>query len=202
MAKRVIPSSSSSSLPFGIRNQKPMKRTIIRNSNNNNKNKNKKDLVLNKLISYLVSDSYMYNPLISPQPTFDLPPPKQISTFPGDMALPIGESNNIFIHFLETDCYLYSPLLAKKHVCCKNHPPTPTSEYFRTREGSSSTKTQGGQMQHNGREGGDLGSQLRARLKVLKKTVAYHESVKHVVHQICRSKSVQGPYYSPLFLNV
>lgn len=191
MAKRVIPSSS---LPFGIRNKKPMKRTIIRN--NKKKNKNKKDFVFNKVISYLLSDSYMYNPLISPQPTFDLPPPKQISTSPGgpgEMTLPIGESNNKFIHFLETDCYLYSPLLATKHVCFKNHPPTPTSGHFQTRQGSSSTETQGGQMQHSEREGGDLGSQLRARLEVLKETVAYHESVKHVVHHICRSKSVQGP---------
>ncbi|XP_024971213.1 uncharacterized protein LOC112510138 [Cynara cardunculus var. scolymus] len=170
----------SSSLPFGIRNQKPMKPTIIR------KNKKKsKDLVFNKVVSYLLSDSYMYNPLISPQPTFDFPPPKQISTSAGgpeDMALPTGSSNHKFIEFLETDCYLYSPLLAEKHVCSKNHPPAPSSGHFQIRGGSSSTETQVGQMQHSEREGGDLGDQLRARLKVLKETVAYHESVNQVVH--------------------
>ncbi|KAJ9557894.1 hypothetical protein OSB04_012508 [Centaurea solstitialis] len=186
MAKGAIPSSS---LAFGIRKPKPMKRTIIRNK----KKKKKNDLVLNKVISYLLTDCYMYNPLISPQPTFDLPPPKQISTSQEDMALPIRRSNNQVVGFLETDCYLYSPLLVE------NHPPPPMSPvglvsgHFHTRGVSSSTETQDGQMQHNVRDNTDLGTQLRARLKVLKETVAYHESVKHTVHQICRSTSVQGP---------
>lgn len=77
MNKSVIPPST----PLGISNQKPMKRTIIRK--HKMKKHTRKDLVFNKVFSYLISDCYMYNPLVSSQSTFDFPPPKQIITSPG-----------------------------------------------------------------------------------------------------------------------
>ncbi|KAI3803117.1 hypothetical protein L1987_31266 [Smallanthus sonchifolius] len=122
MEKHVIPPST----PLQISNKNPIKRTVIR------KNRHKKHTtkhLINKVVSYLNSDCYMYNPLVSPQPSMDFPPPHQIFTSPGvheDVALPIkGISNKkLFdkvVDFLEVDCYLYSPLVTNEHVCSKSH---------------------------------------------------------------------------------
>ncbi|MFS7899511.1 hypothetical protein Hanom_Chr00s062333g01785571 [Helianthus anomalus] len=90
-----------------------------------------------------------------------------------DVVMPVKERNKKLIEkvvdFLEADCYLYSPLVTKEHVCYKS-----------THGGNMKS---GGQMQKENTvgEGGDLRSQLRARA-VVKKTVASGESVKHMVH--------------------
>ncbi|KAI3751338.1 hypothetical protein L2E82_22416 [Cichorium intybus] len=79
--------------------ENPMKRTSIRKRKK--KRHTRRNLFFNKVVSYLLSHSYLYNPLVSPQPTFDFPPPKLISTFPvgeqGDVALPIRGSSKIWL---------------------------------------------------------------------------------------------------------
>ncbi|MFS7899510.1 hypothetical protein Hanom_Chr00s062333g01785561 [Helianthus anomalus] len=72
MKKHVIPSSTTT--PLGINNKHPMKRK------HRHKKHAAKHLFFNKVVSYLVSDSHMYNPLVSPQPSFDFPPPKHMFT--------------------------------------------------------------------------------------------------------------------------
>ncbi|KAI3775331.1 hypothetical protein L1987_49902 [Smallanthus sonchifolius] len=192
MEKHVIPPST----PLIISNKNPIKRTVIRK--NRNKKHTTKDLI-NKVVSYLISDCYMYNPLVSPQPSLDFPPPPQIFTSPGkkitcrlhfrffykfevtkslvgivgiheDVALPIkGSNKKLFdevVDFLEVDCYLYSPVVTNEHVCSKSH---------------ATSKSSGGQMQKGTVRGGeDLSRQLRATSPVVKKTVAYRESMKHM----------------------
>ncbi|KAJ0523036.1 hypothetical protein HanIR_Chr10g0489351 [Helianthus annuus] len=169
MKKHVIPSSTT---PLGINNKHPMKRK------HRHKKHAAKHLFFNKVVSYLLSDSHMYNPLVSPQPSFDFPPPKHMFTSSSggvqdDVVMPVKEKNKKLIEkvvdFLEADCYLYSPLVTNEHVCYKS-----------THGGNINS---GGQMQKENTvgEGGDLRSQLRARA-VVKKTVAYGESVKHMVH--------------------
>ncbi|KAL7600133.1 hypothetical protein Lser_V15G23707 [Lactuca serriola] len=175
LEKHVIPTSS----PVRISKQKPIKRTIIRK--HKHKKHTTKDLFMNQVVSYLISDSYMYNPLVSPQPTFDLLPPKQLySTFAGgygDVALPIRGRNKKLIEkvvdFLEADCYLYSPLLTNEHVCSKSLPANPSSGHFKTLGGSEkSTETQG--------------------RPVVTGTVAYRETMKHMFRQNYGTKPIRG----------
>ncbi|KAL4589963.1 hypothetical protein LXL04_002876 [Taraxacum kok-saghyz] len=183
LQKHVIPSPS----PLRISKQKPMKRTIIRK--HKHKKHTRKDLILNKVVSYLISDSYMYNSLVSPQPTFDFPPPKLLSTFAGgegDVAVPIRGSNKKLIekvvNFLEADCYLYSPLLNNnEHVCSMSRLATPNSGNVKTVGGRESTETEGGQT-------GELHPS-----PVVTETVAYRESLKRrVVRRNYGSNSIRG----------
>ncbi|CAI9285563.1 unnamed protein product [Lactuca saligna] len=173
LEKHVIPSSS----PVRISKPKPIKRTIIRK--HKHKKHNRKDLFMKQIVSYLVSDSYMYNPLVSPQPAFDFLPPKQLSTFTGgygDVALPIRRRNKKLVEkvfdFLEADCYLYSPLLTNDHVCSKSLPANPSSGTFKTLGGSESTETQG--------------------RPVVTRTVAYRETMKHMFRQNYGTKPIRG----------
>lgn len=67
-----------------------------------------------------------------------------------------------------------------------------SGQQFKTLKGSENTKTHGGQIKYMAREGGDSTGKLRAR-SVVMKTVAYCESVKHIVHQNHRTNPIQGP---------
>ncbi|KAK1417138.1 hypothetical protein QVD17_26260 [Tagetes erecta] len=167
MKKHAI--SSSSTVPLlGVSNKKPMKRT---------KNRHKKQLKKDFMFSYLISDTYMYNPLVSHQPTFDFPPPPiNSSGMQEDVAMPVVEGRNKnfiekVVDFLEADCYLYSPLIVDNddhHVCVKTHVPHKTSEGVAMQKGRVE-------------EDGDLSKPVRGRPPVVQKTVAYRESVKRVV---------------------
>ncbi|KAL8235042.1 hypothetical protein R6Q59_021142 [Mikania micrantha] len=164
MEKHVIASST----PLGISNKNPKKRTVLRK----NKKHATKDLIFNKVVSYLISDSYMYNPLVSRQPTFDFTPPSQIFASTGiqeDVALPIkGRNKKLFekvIHFLEADCYFYSPLITDEQVCSKKR---------------AAVKNSGGQMQtRTVKEYEDLGWQLGANHR---KSAVSRGPVKHMIH--------------------
>ncbi|KAI3524253.1 hypothetical protein L1887_02906 [Cichorium endivia] len=197
--------------------QKPMKRTSIRK--HKNKRHTRRNLFFNKVVSYLLSDSYLYNPLVSPQPTFDFPPPKLISTFPvggeqGDVALPIRGSNKKLIEkvvdFLEADCYLYSPLLTYDHLCSKTRPATQRSAFNNDYERSFFPYTV--ERNHDPRlfvsvsgrsrslwgsentetQGSRMNHREREGGELHEKPVAYRESVKHMVRQNYRTKSTQG----------
>ncbi|XP_071717574.1 uncharacterized protein [Rutidosis leptorrhynchoides] len=183
MEKHVIQSSVTH---LGVNKQKPMKRTGIRK--HKNKKHTKKDLIFNKVVSYLISDSYLYNPLVCPQPTFDIPPPKQIFTPPEnqeDVALPIKGSKNKtlmekVVDFLQADCFLYSPLVGDGE-----------NVGFKSQLVNSTSETQVGHEQHMTQERRDVSGSLRAR-PVVKKTVSYRESLKHMIYQNQRPKSSQG----------
>ncbi|GJR17144.1 hypothetical protein Tco_0965671, partial [Tanacetum coccineum] len=107
------------------------------------------------------------------------------------VALPVKGRNkkllDKIVDFMEVDSYMYCPLLDNEHV---------SSGEFQTLGGSKSTEARGGRAQHIeseaiARGGRNLGDQLRAR-PVAMKTVAYCESLKHIVHQNHHNKSSQG----------
>nr|XP_043625148.1 uncharacterized protein LOC122596601 [Erigeron canadensis] len=193
-----MPSSKSAAL--GITKQKPMKRR----KNNKHSRRNKLKLI-NKIASYLISDPYLYSPLVAPQPTFDFPPPKPILFTPQgdqeDVALPTKKTKSKsfmekVIEFLEADCFLYSPLVTKSdHVVDTNS----VSGYSQTTKGNGRTEAQGnrgmealdGGVQHLTQEGRDVSRSLGTK-PVVKTAVSYHESVKHMVRPNYRTRSNQG----------
>ncbi|XP_076909770.1 uncharacterized protein LOC143567180 [Bidens hawaiensis] len=152
------------------------KHTIIRKNRLKNKKHAAKHPILKKVVAYLLSDSYMYNPLVSSQPWFDLPPPKQLFPSTGiqeGVALPIRGKNKKLIDkvvdYLEADCYLYAPLIDNNHhhhKCCS------------TGAHDVANDNSGGEM----KKGGDELSQQVGVGHVVKKSVAYRETVKRVVH--------------------
>ncbi|GJW83183.1 hypothetical protein Tco_0156328 [Tanacetum coccineum] len=124
----------SPSTPLGVNKQNPMKRTIIRK--NKHRKHRTKHLMFKKVVPYLISDCYMYNPLVSPQPALDFPPPKQIFTPSGNeegVALPVKRRNkkllDKIVDFMEVDSYMYCPLLDNEHVSSGTKPRIPRNSY-------------------------------------------------------------------------
>ncbi|CAK9140297.1 unnamed protein product [Ilex paraguariensis] len=91
MAKMVVSS-------LGVHKKNPMKRT-------------KKKRLLEKVVDYLKSDSYLFAPLLSSSPT------KTISATQSGIEIkkPFEEENkNLLIkvgEYLKSDCYMYAPLI-------------------------------------------------------------------------------------------
>ncbi|KAH7860876.1 hypothetical protein Vadar_019039 [Vaccinium darrowii] len=166
----------------------------------------RKKRIFKKMVAYLKSDSYLFGPLVSSQPS-DFPPTITVPSFATgvEMMKPSEEENKKLLEkvedYLKSDSYMYAPLIG----------PQPSRA-----GGANSASPQSGPVRHLKRvtevsttkltkktnqptedivtgAGGDVPSEntrLKSRIAV-QRTVAHRETVKHVVHQHCRS-SIPG----------
>uniref|UniRef100_A0A5B7B1K6 Uncharacterized protein n=1 Tax=Davidia involucrata TaxID=16924 RepID=A0A5B7B1K6_DAVIN len=170
--------------------------------------KRKEKRLFKKVVDYLRSDSYMFAPLISSQPS-DFPSTKICSSATGiETKKPIKENNEKLVKkvgdYLKSDCYMYAPLVVPQPLHCFdtktiNPPHTGPDLYLRRvsaaisiRKVSRNTNQPTEQTENVIREDQPLDGYSLDRSTTARQTLAQREMVKHMVDQNCRSSSVRG----------
>ncbi|XP_052180484.1 uncharacterized protein LOC127793792 isoform X1 [Diospyros lotus] len=168
----------------------------------------KKNPLLKKFFDYLKSDSYMFAPLVSSQPSGSSSPTEPISTFAtrDETEKPGGENSKKLLkkvrEYLLSDCYMYAPLTDAQQSqgvdSATSSPPCTgpvwrpkrVATAFPIREVPKETKQPTEQTVML------TGKDQRTDRSPVKKTTLVRqtrqETVKHVVHRQCRSSSIPG----------
>ncbi|XP_004507788.1 uncharacterized protein [Cicer arietinum] len=154
-----------------VQNKKPIKRS------------GRKPLV-KKFFDYLKSDTFMYAPLVSPQPSV-LPSPNAFKVV--ELKRPIKEKH-WFGEYLKSHGYMYDPLLELPFS-----PQEPLEDCVTIRKDVSTGKST---MNVNNKETNHLGNvNRRSESHVPQthlsdhRTPGHKETMKHTVYQSCRSTS-------------
>ncbi|KAL7193698.1 hypothetical protein ACSBR2_025335 [Camellia fascicularis] len=150
------------------------------------KKHSKKKGLLKKLIHYLKSDTYMFAPLVSPQPSDFLP----TNTLPTGVEIMKSskEKDQKLLkkvgEYLKSDCYMYAPLICRQpsHDFDANIVTPPSGPVWHLKRVTTAASTRKITQPSDN-------SHLKSST-VLRQT--HRETVKHIAHQNCRSSSVPG----------
>ncbi|XP_073269229.1 uncharacterized protein [Primulina huaijiensis] len=150
-----------------------------------------------KFFNYIKSDTYMFSPLISPQSS-------AIFT-PGDgFGEPIKKKEKKLVQeldqYLKCDCYMYAPMVLDSAVETTSTAPTVRSQSKENpsirgnviEHRSEKTMRDNGNRMDDFREVACCDCCTPTRRVAIKHALARKETVKHVVHQNCRPKSIPG----------
>ncbi|KAG8372476.1 hypothetical protein BUALT_Bualt12G0070100 [Buddleja alternifolia] len=147
-------------------------------------------LMLNKIINYMKSDTYMFAPLVYPQSSLTSSPP----SFAGEVSFeiePIKKKEKRLVkdveNYLKCDCYMYAPLLMDSASDFAT-PFTGGNQVEETRM-EEATGRSGNALSTLKDIGHDVSSTPATKIAV-KHIRVHKETVKHVVHQNCRSSTV------------
>ncbi|KAF7154669.1 hypothetical protein RHSIM_Rhsim01G0012600 [Rhododendron simsii] len=170
------------------------------------KKHSRKKKLFKKIFDYLKSDSFFFAPLVSSQPS--VPPTKTLPTAtPGvEILKPHEDENKKLVDkvgdYLKSDSYLYAPLIGPQpshgvdpNIAC---PHSGSVRLLKRVTAEVSTRIITKKTNQPTEDtlniiGGDEPSQ-DTRLKnclAVQRTVAHRETLKHAVHQHCRS-SIPG----------
>lgn len=167
------------------------------------KKHSRKKKLFKKIFDYLKSDSFLFAPLVSSQPS--VPPTKTLpsSTAGVEIMKPHEDENKKLVgDYLKSDSYLYAPLIGPQpsHGVDANiaGPHSGSVRLLKRVTAEVSTRMITKKTNQPTEDtlnviGGDEPSEntrLKSRLAV-QRTVAHRETLKHVVHQHCRS-SIPG----------
>ncbi|KAI5348957.1 hypothetical protein L3X38_001844 [Prunus dulcis] len=161
--------------------------------------RNKKKL-LKKVIDFLISNSYMFAPLISHPPHGFSSPMKTRASITGvEGRKPIKGDNKRLLKkvgdYLKSDSYMYVPLLASPASASTSSPPKGSSKYLKKVVTMANSERKLFLKYNKSNErftnviAEDQASKGCLPEKVLseQQSVVHKETVKHVVHHSCRS---------------
>ncbi|XP_073157845.1 uncharacterized protein [Henckelia pumila] len=181
MAKKVV------SFP----KKKPIKRTSKRT---------RLRTIFRKFFDYMKSDTYMFSPLISPQSPATFSPASLGEGF----SEPIKRKEKKLVReleeYLKCDCHMYAPMVLDSAVETTSAPTGVRSQRKEIPSvrcnliGQSSEKTMqdSRNRKDNIREIARNDCSTPTRRIAVKHALTQKETVKHVVHQNCRPKSIPG----------
>ncbi|PSS04314.1 ATP-dependent RNA helicase [Actinidia chinensis var. chinensis] len=186
MAKRVI--------SLGVHKRKPKKH-------------HKKKRLFKKIVDYLKSDSYMFAPLVSSQPSgFSTTDPSPISPTGVETKKPSEEKNKKLLKkvedYLKSDSYMYAPLIGAppphgfdaNTVSPHSEPVSHVKKITAAVSTRKITKKINQPTEQTVKEirEDQLSDSSLLKSTVVQQTLAHLETVKHIVHKSCRSLSVPG----------
>ncbi|XP_073014799.1 uncharacterized protein [Primulina eburnea] len=156
--------------------------------------------IFRKFFNYIKSDTYMFSPLISPQSSATFTPDSLGEGF----GEPIKKKEKRLVQeldqYLKCDCYMYAPMVLDSAVETTS---APTGVRSQSKENpsircnlighrSEKTMRDSGNRMDNFREIACDDCCTPMKRVAIKHALAQKETVKHVVHQNCRPKSIRG----------
>lgn len=185
MTKKVVSFAST------LHKKKPIKRSNKRT---------RLRTIFRKFFNYMKSDTYMFSPLISPQSSDTFTPDSLGEGF----GEPIKKKEKKLVQeldqYLKCDCYMYAPMVLDSAVETTSAPTGVRSQRKENPSvscnliGQSSEKTMrdSGNRMDNFKEIAPDDCCTPTRRIAIKHALAHKETVKPVVHQNCRPKSIPG----------